>query len=277
MLTVIFASLGSFIDEISSSIIKYETDHKKESVYTAGFINTLFAALILIAVALARGSFVFSLLSLPTFIARAVLEIFQSHMTMMAVMKADRSSFVFVRNLTIPILLIVNLFLGFTVNVSQWIGIAIVFAVLIIILLTHLINFRGIGYSLFIAVNAVITISLFKFNVTYFNSVEAEQIVMSAILLSYFFFSARLFARENPFSFLKCKLFLTQGVAHGVASILQAFAISFGVPGIAITAERAAAVFAGIISGRNYFQEKKFGAKFLVSLGLIVGLLLLTR
>ena len=39
---------------------------------------------------------------------------------------------------------------------------------------------------------------------------------------------------------------------------------------------RASSVLAGIISGHNYFQEKKFGAKLWISLGLLVGLILLT-
>ena len=58
--------------------------------------------------------------------------------------------------------------------------------------------------------------------------------------------------------------------------IFASFAFSLGNPGVVVAAERASAVLAGIISGHNYFQEKKFGAKIWVSLGLIIGLVLLT-
>lgn len=57
--------------------------------------------------------------------------------------------------------------------------------------------------------------------------------------------------------------------------LFASFAVALGNLGIAMTAERASAVLAGIISGRNYFQEKKFEAKIMVSLVLVIGLILL--
>ena len=277
MLTVLFASLGSFIEEISSSIIKFETDHKKESVYTAGFINGLFALIVFAALAFWKGKFIFVAASLPTFMPKLILEVLQAQMQMLALMKADRSTFAFVRNLTIPLLLLTDLILGFSVSVNQWIGIAIILAVLMFIFLFHIIETKGIGYPLFTAVNAVATISLFKYNTSHFNSVEAEQILTIGVLLIYFFLAAGYFNNENPIYFLKNKIFLGQGLAHSIASVLETFAVYLGNPGIAMAAKRASAVLAGIISGHNYFQEKKFGAKLWVSLGLIAGLALLTR
>ena len=275
MLAVIFASLGSFVEEISSSIIKFETDHKKESVYAAGFINTLFGVLVFVGIAAFRNSFIFSLASLPTFAIKAVLEIFQAYISMLALMKTDRSTYAFVRNITIPLLLVVDLLLGFTVSSGQWIGISLIFATFFFIILFHILNTKGIGYSLFTAVNAVATISLFKYNITHFNSVEGEQITTLLILMVYFFLAARFFAGENPFLLLKKKVFLSQGFAHSIAAILGSFAISLGNPGIITAAGRASAVLAGIVSGHNYFQEKRFGAKLIVSFMLIIGLILL--
>src|SRR3989344_8649027 len=275
MLSVLFASIASFIGEISSSIIKFEVSHKKESIYTAGFINALFAMLAFSALAIFRGSFVFSLASLPTFTLRAFLEILQAHMSMKALVKTDRSTFAFVRNLTIPLLLIVDLIVGFTIGLNQWLGIAVIALVFGVILYFHVLSWKGIGYALFTAVNAVATISLFKYNITYFNSVEADQILILLALMIYFFFAALLLGKENPFQFLKHKLFLGQGAFHGLASIFGAFSVALGNPGIAITAGRTSEVLAGIISGRNYFQEKKFGAKLFVALILAAGLVLL--
>ena len=277
MLTVLFASLSSFIGEISSSIIKFETDRGKESVYTAGFINMLFGLAAFILLASFSGRFIFSAASLFTFVPKAILEIVQAQVSMLALMKSDRSTFAFLRNLTIPLLLAADLIFGFSVSAYQWAGIGMILAIFLIIIWFHVLNFRGAVYPIFTAVNAVATISLFKYNITHFNSVEGEQIATILILMVYFFLAAKIFSRENPFLFLKNKIFLGQGIFHGAASILGSFAISFGNPGIAMAAERASAVLAGIISGHNYFQEKKFGAKLLVSLGLVVGLTLLTR
>lgn len=275
MLSVLFATISSFIGEISSSVIKFEIDHKKETIYTAGFINTIFGALAFSALAIFRGRFIFSLASLPTFILRAFLEILQAQMTMLALVKSDRSTYAFVRNLTIPLLLIVDLAVGFFVTANQWAGILLIFVVLAVILAFHVINLRGIGYPLFTAINAVATISLFKYNITYFNSVEADQILIYAVLIIYFFFAARFFGKENPLRALKNKLLLGQGVFNGIAGLFSSFAIAFGNPGIAMTAERSSAVLAGIVSGRNYFQEKKFGAKLIACAVLVIGLALL--
>lgn len=275
MLSVLFASIASFVSEVSSSIVKFEVSHHKESVYTAGFINVIFATAVFTVLAVFRENFVFSLASLPTFTLRAFLEILQAHVSMKALVKSDRSTFVFVRNLTIPLLLIVDLVLGFTIDFNQWLGIGLITIVFGVIIYFHVLSFKGIGYPLFTAVNAVATISLFKYNITYFNSVEADQIVIGLILMVYFFFTAKFLSGENPLRFLKHKLFLGQGAFHGLASIFAAFAVSFGSPSIALTAERTSGVLAGIISGRNYFQEKKFGAKILVGAALVFGLVLL--
>ncbi|MDP2696056.1 MAG: hypothetical protein Q8O87_02270 [bacterium] len=275
MFTVLFATIGSFIEEISGSIIKFETVHKKESIYTAAFINLCFAVIVFTVLALVRDSFVFAAASLPTFIPRVLLEIVQLQVTMWAIMKADRSTYAFVRNLTIPVLLMVDLFLGFSVGLWQWFGIGVILLVVVIALTKHIIKTGGIGFALFTALNAVITISLFKYNVTNFNSVEGEQIVVTLILLVYFFFASLLVARENPFKFLVHKIFLGQGASHGVASALEAFAISLGNPSIAMAAKRAAAVLAGIISGRHYFFETHFMIKIVMGLALAGGLVLL--
>lgn len=277
MLTVLFASIGGFIGEISASISKFEVSKHKESIYTASFINYFFAAIAFLILGLIRNNFVFVLASLPTFAIRAVLEVVQGHMSILAITKATRSTSVFFANLTIPLILFADLILGFQISASQWAGIAVILTVLIIILIFHIVRTEGIGYPLFTAVNAVFTIQLFKYNITHFNSVEAEQLLIICIMLLYFFFAARFISKENPFRFLRHKIFLTQGISLGIASLFDSFAVSFGNPGIATTAKRTATVLAGIISGHNYFQEKKLGAKILVALILVIGLILLAR
>lgn len=277
MFTVLFASIASFLGEISSSIVKFETDHKKESIYTAGFINFLFGILIYMFVAYWRKSFVFDFASLPTFTLRAFLEILQTHISLLAIMKTDRSTFAVVRNLTIPLLLMVDFLIGFTVSSTQWIGIALIFLVLGVIFFSKIFNLKNIGYPLFTAVNAVATISLFKYNITHFNSVEAEEMLIIAILLVYLFFMAQWRAKENPLAFLKQRLFFGQGLISGIASIFGAFAISFGNPGIAMAAERTSSLLAGIISGHSYFQEKHLFHKLFIGSALVLSLFLLSR
>lgn len=275
MLTVLLASLGSFISEASSSIVKFKADHRHELVFPAAFIKMVFGAAVFILLAGLRGSFVFTLASWPTFGLRAILEIAQMHVTMLALVKADRSTDAFIRNLTIPLLLIADLIIGFTVSTNQWLGIVVVLSVIGIILSFRVISLKGVGYPLFTAVNSVATISLFKYNITHFNSVEGEQFIIFVILAVYFYIITRFLVKEKISVFLKNKAFLGQGVFFGFAALAGSFAVAFGNPAIAVTAKRASAVLAGIISGRQYFQEKKFAMKIIASVALIGGLVLL--
>lgn len=194
---------------------------------------------------------------------------------MLATMKADRSTYAFVRNLTIPILLLTSWGFGYSISLNQWFGIAVILIVLTAILISNVINTKGIWYSLFVALNAVVTITLFKYNTTHFNSVEGEQLILYLIILVFFLVAALSSGEGNPFRFLSNKVFIGQGFTYGLAAILQSFAVSFGNPGVAITSQRSAAVLAAIISGHSYFQEKKLLAKILVCLFLVLGLILL--
>ncbi|NCN53193.1 hypothetical protein GW950_01885 [Candidatus Wolfebacteria bacterium] len=275
MLAVLFSTIGSFFEEASSSIIKYETENKKESVYSAGFINMLFSVIILGIIAFVRGSFIFNFASLPTFITRIFLEIAQMQMTFLAIMKNDRSTFTFVRNLTIPLLLIVDIAIGFTISSTQWAGILIILSVIGVVLYFHIINLKGVGYSLFTAVNAVATISLYKYNITNFNSVEAEQIIVLTILALYFFGMAIFWRKENPFNLLKERVFFAHGFSQGISSIFHSFALAFGTPGVVISAKRASGVLMGTIFGHNYFSERKFGTKLVMGVIIIIGLVFL--
>ncbi|OGY65646.1 MAG: hypothetical protein A3I89_02075 [Candidatus Harrisonbacteria bacterium RIFCSPLOWO2_02_FULL_41_11] len=246
-------------------------------MYSAGFINFLFGMLIFTAIAYWRNSFIFNLASLPTFTLRAFLEIIQTHAMLLAITKTERSTYAIVRNLTIPLLLIVDFLIGFTVSPIQWFGISLIFLVFGSIFLFKIFNLKDVGYPIFTAVNAVATISLFKYNITHFNSVEAEEMLIIAILLIYLFFMAQWKAKENPLVFLKQRIFFGQGFISGIASIFGAFAISFGNPGIAMAAERTASLLAGIISGHSYFQEKHLVHKLLIGSALVFGLFLLAR
>jgi len=63
-----------------------------------------------------KGSFGFSMASLPTFGARLLLEIILSTTTITAIAKSDRTTFTFLRTTTVPLLLLVDLALGYAVG-----------------------------------------------------------------------------------------------------------------------------------------------------------------
>ena len=102
-----------------------------------------------------------------------------------------------------PLLVIADLVLGYELQAYQIIGVGIIIFALAVLFLNHGINKKGIFYSALSAILAVATLSLFKYDITKYNSVEAEQGIISVILLIYLFFMARLITKENPLKLLK--------------------------------------------------------------------------
>ncbi|MBI2021226.1 hypothetical protein HYS99_01795 [Candidatus Giovannonibacteria bacterium] len=274
----ILAIFAVFFTETGASIGKFEVENKKESLYTMGVFHLMWGTLFFFAYGLfVNNAFIFSYASLPTFVLRAVLEVFQTHITILAIVRADRSTYSFLRSMTAPLLLGADFLLGYSISQGQIIGIAIIAISLIILFMNHGINKKGFGFVLFSTINAVITISLYKYNITHFNSVAAEQGIIMFILVLYFYFMARTVAKENPFRFLRERVFLGQSLAFGAGSVLGSFAYLFAPASIINTLERSLSVLASIISGKKYFHEKHFLIKLAVFALIATGLIFLMR
>ncbi|MBI2045859.1 MAG: hypothetical protein HYT28_00305 [Parcubacteria group bacterium] len=276
MFGIIIAGIATFFNEIATAIGKYEVSERKESVYTMGFLNMFWAALIFFGIALfIRKTFAFSLESLPTFSVRAFLEVLQAHVAILAITTADRSTFSFIRTITIPLLLVVDIILGYSITTGNIIGIIVIALGFLILFINHGIQKRGAWLVLFTAINAVATLSLYKYDITYFNSIEAEQGLMTLILMFYFFGMAYFSAKENPFSFFKKRIFFGQSISSGIASIISSFAYGFAPASIITAASRSFEIFWAIISGKKYFHEKSTAVKFISMFFIIIGLFLL--
>ena len=150
----------------------------------------------------------------------------------------------------------------------------IIFA-LAVLLFNHGINKKGIAYAALSAILAAATLSLFKYDITKYNSVEAEQGIISVILLIYLFFMARLITKENPLKLLKKKEFFAQSFFEGMGSVLVSFAFIFAPASIITTALRSFSVLAAMISGSIYFHERHFLIKLACFVFIAIGLVLL--
>ncbi|MDP3645951.1 MAG: hypothetical protein Q8R25_02590 [bacterium] len=277
MIGILLAGLSSAFGELSDSIGKKEVRERVASFYTFGFLNLLAGTILLIAFGIYRDAFVFSLASLPTFLPRVALEILQAHMTLRAIVKAERSDFGFIRSVTIPLILIVDLILGYTVTIPQMFGIFVIFSGIFFLFYAEHFHIKAKWLLLGTAVNAVATISLYKYDVTHFNSVESEQVIVSLVVMLYLFVMAIRSAKENPLSFLRNPFFATQSIASGLAIVVGSYAILFAPASVITAALRATAVLFSIISGRFYFKERKFALKSLLFVFIVVGIVLLAR
>ncbi|MBI4093534.1 hypothetical protein HY417_01090 [Candidatus Kaiserbacteria bacterium] len=275
MFGIVLAGIGNFFAEIAESIGKKEGVEKAASIYTLSFVSLFFGAIFIFILGIARDNLVFSLASLPTFIPRAIFEILQAYATTRALIEADRGDFGFVKSLTIPLLLIVDLSLGYPLSSLQMAGMALILVAVSTLLIYERHTVRGLFWLLISAANASITISLYKYNISNFNSVEAEQSLIMGILLAYFFFAALYFAGENPIRFLLRRVFFAQSFSAGFAHVANSFAYLFASPSVIAAAIRSFAVLFALLSGRLYFHEKYLLLRSSVFMLVVLGLVLL--
>jgi len=139
----------------------------------------------------------------------------------------------------------------------------------------HEVKKMGSGFIIFSAINAVFTISLYKYNITHFNSVVVEQLLMYVILLIAFFFIALVGAKENPFIFLTRPVFLLQSFSVGLGGMIESFAFNYGAASLIIAAKRSASIFWTLLSGKHCFNEKNIVFKIIITVLLIIGLIFL--
>ena len=274
MFGIVLAGVSSALGELSSSIGKYEIKKHAISYYSIGFLTLLCGEVLFLISGIVRHDFVFALAALPTFVPRIALEIIQAHVGVLALKRCDRSDFGFVKTLTVPLLLVVDHLLGYRTSTFQVLGMVVIVAAIMMLFSLRKNRTKGLILLLISSVNAVATITLYKYNITHFNSVEAEEGIVTAILMLYFFILAWVIARENPLRFLAKPIFVLQSVTSGLMSI-SSFAFLFAPAAVITTSLRASAVLFAMISGKVYFHEKDIYLKSVLFCALCAGLVLL--
>lgn len=276
MIGIALVGIATLLDELATTFGKLEVRRHVESVVTFGFLQLFWASAFLLLIALFReGSFVFTFVSLPTLLPRLVLEVIQAHVAVRAVTRASRSTFGFIRILTVPLLLGVDLFLGYLPSPWQFAGIVVIIATLVMLLQNHGIERRGSGLVLFSAINAVATISLYQYDVRHYNSVVAEQLIAHLVVIASFVLAAVVLRHEHPFRLLLRRDTFLQSFSVGVGGVLYSFAILFAPASIVLAVHRSTAVLWSVLAGRFTFHEHRLGVKATGVIALSVGLVLL--
>lgn len=275
MFGVIIVFFSTFFDEVSNSLVKVELKQKQIGLYSLAIVNCLAVTLIFIGVNIFKHEFVFSLASLPTIGVRAVLEVVLTYISLTAIAKTDRSTYGFIRILTMPLLLLVDFSLGYQISNHQIAGIVIIIFSLFLLFSYQGIKKQGAWLALITAVLAVGTISLYKYDITHYNSVAAEQTIIYLAILSFLLPLAFFKTKENPFSFFKQKIFCFQSLVNTVPSFLNSYAYIFAPASVILSAYRSSAVFWSIASGKIYFHEKHLLVKALCLILLSGGIILL--
>ncbi len=275
MFGIILIVFSTLFLEISTAIGKTEVKSKKENIYIFGFLALFWSMVWFFVIALFKHGFYFNFDSLPTLIIRIIFEIILTEISIRAITTADRSTNGFIRILTLPLVLLIDFGLGYSLNSNQLLGIVVICLTLGAILYFHGVNKKGIKLAMLSSILAAIPISLYKYNIAHFNSVEAEQLIVYIVLFVYFMFRMQMEKFTNPFKLLFKQPFAAQSLTHGIGGVMSSFAFMFAPASVIVAGERSLAILWAILSGNLYFKEKHLLTKVGVFIFLVIGIYLL--
>jgi hypothetical protein len=275
MLAVLLLLTSAFATEVSNSLGKKSVFERRENVYDLVFLS-LFWGLIFLLATLGFGAvWHFDPASLPFFIPRVLLEIGLAYISAEAIILADRTTVGFLRLLTIPLLLVVDLSLGYHITQLQVFGIALMFIALVMAFHHNPAGRRGAWIAALSGVLATAAVSLFKYDITHFNSVVAEQSLSIGAILIFFGLMSYRQRHKSPFRLLFRPVTGTQSLANGVAVVLESFAMSLVPASVMITLKRSFALMWAIIFGGAYFHEHSIKRKASSGILMVVSIVLI--
>lgn len=263
-------TLSNVLGESSDSLGKSAMAKRLESAYGYAFLSTFWSAIFLILSCLIfNTSFHFSVHSLPFFIPRVILEVIIAYLGAKAISVAELSTFAFLRLITVPLLLFIDISLGHKISVSQILGVMIIFGALVYLLGRQTLNPKGARLVILIGALASITLSLYKYDITHYNSVAAEQLLVYLAIMIYCTAAAWHRGRERTWAYLFKERTEFQSLFNGLAGVLSAYAYLYVPASIAVTYSRATEVLFAMIFGNLVFHEKKFNRK-LAGLSIVI-------
>lgn len=276
MFGILLMALATTFGEVGESIGKWEMRSKLETPFAYGVLNNTFIVLALGVTALLRWDTLhFDPASIPLLLIRLPLEIALVVCFVYAVKYADRSTFGFLRTLTIPLLLVVDMVLGYLLDPFQIVGMLLIVAALFFLFINHGFSRKGVWFTLGASVFGVATASLYKFSVTHYNSPEIEQGIMFAALLIFLIVMGFVHEKKNPFRLFRYPVCLVQGILVGIGGSLASLSFLWAAPSVLMAVKRAGGLLAAIVSGGAVFREKKLTLKLSVALMTAAGVVLL--
>jgi len=266
--------IATAFEEFAESSSKRWIGKSTERLYSFGLLSVIWGAFLFSGFFLLRGGTI-DVRSFPIIALRLLFEVFQIHLTINAIAKADRSTFGFLRILTIPLLLAVDVFLGYELNMYQLVGTATIVIALLFLFANHGLSRSGIWFVMGSAVNAVITISLYQYNIKHYNSIEVEQMIVFLFLAAYFMVLLGSRRRGALAAFFRENFLTGRSIALGAGSFLMSYAYVFAPASVIIAGKRASAVFASLVSGNLVFHEKHIAVKLIAAFLIVTSIVLL--
>jgi len=174
----------------------------------------------------------------------------------------------------IPLLLVLDILLGYEITARHILGGIMLLGMLIYIIYKGDFSMKGIKYVIAANLLSVLTITAFKYSTSYFGSTELVNFY-SALFAGGLFvvIVGRTKGIKGILKICKPK-YLAFASLYGIASVLNAAAYKYMISSMVIACKRFFAMMFGIISGKLYFQEKnllkKISVASMIGMGVIV-------
>jgi hypothetical protein len=274
MLPALLLLTSTFAVESSASLGKRFVAQRRETVYDLSFLGIFWGFIFLLSTLAFGAHWHLSLASAPIIVLRLVLETALARTISEASIRADRTTMAFLRLLTIPFLLVVDISLGYHFTNLQIAGVVLMFTALVLAFRHNPSSRKGAWLAVLSALLSVGTITLYKFDITHYNSVVAEQTIVLGGMLIYFYFAANLH-RRSPLRLLLKPTTGTQALANGAAIALESYALSMAPASIIMTLKRSFALVWAIVFGGAFFHEHSLGRKISSGALLAISILLI--
>lgn len=170
----------------------------------------------------------------------------------------------------------VDVFIGYTLSWHSIAGVTAITFGLLYLYMSDSLQKRGQVLVIISALLAVATTSLYKYNITFYNSVAAEQTIVLGGKMLALFLAAYLLKGMNPFLLFNSWRHVIQAVTTGAGGSIISYTYLFAPASVVISAKRSWTVLAAIISGQHYFKEKRVLQKITAFAIVTAGVILLT-
>lgn len=277
MFGIILAVIAAFFVEIGCSIAKYESSKHSENVWSAMFLNNCVTLLMYVGLGMYCGTLTFAVTSWPLVILSIVVCLIASFVGNTVTLRAPRSLAGSFRMLTVPLLTIVDYYLGYDISPVQVLGIGIVIATILTLMKRDAWHKPSTKWLLLNTVCTVVHLSLYKYTIDNVTSVETLQTLFSGAVLISSIIGAHFFQKQNLFKLFKKPFALLQAGSMGIGSVLDGFAYLYAPASIITASYRSAQALCTLVTGSLYFHEHKIWSKIIAVLFLSGGVLLLTK
>ena len=189
MINIFIISLvWTFLSESSTSKLKQVWENL--TFYQKWFILNIIKIIFLILVLLSiwKWEFDFNVISITLLILYSLLWILFTYFAINAINKADRSTNSLFSVIILPILLFWDIMIWYDINMYHIIWVIFIVSVLILSSYKWSISTKWLSYVIWAQIVASMWITIYKFMITNYSSVEAISIIDSFLMLSIFFF-----------------------------------------------------------------------------------------